>query len=798
MTATTQHDPYGDHADQDDRDGRDGVIPFPGTAWPAYDPDDEQHDDHDDPDQDDTADQDDNGDQDELDQDRDDRDGDDDRDGSDRDGGVLVVRDRGELVPAGDASRVGDGGEVQFVDPDPATLAQVLPRWRQAEDRPPVIPVWLRDRQTRWEACVWAARAARHVTAFHAARVPVYGARLLARSPRGAYRLVRDWRLWVLDIESRPLVLSAIRAEDAEMHLKLTEKRVNRMRTRGLLSGMGVIAVTGVAAFGIVTAIVPVPVMLLIAAVVIGLLGKVGTDRDKPVISRALASKKIPILTSDLVLTALGALGIADLNRALKTPGADQRMFPDPIARDKQGWRATIDLPYGVTAQEVIQKRQTLAAALRRPVNCVWPDADPSVHPGRLILWVGDTDIATAEKTPGPLAKLARTDIFTPIPFGLDPRGREVSLTLMFNSMLIGSMPRYGKTSSLLGIVLAAALDPYVILDVFELKGTGDLGPAEPVCHTYVSGLATGDDNDPTLAAVMVRLRELVAELGKRSERISRLPADLCPERKITPAIARRPELGLQPILVILDECQELFESEKFGEEAAYLCKRLTKIGPAMGIIFVPATQKPDANSLPTGVSSNAGIRYCLRVMGHTENDMILGSGMNKAGVKATEFTEADKGVGILRGHGPRIETVKAYFFDAKTAAPVIERARALREEAGTLTGHAIGETTEVAGPTFSLLDDLAAVWPSGVDKVWSEVLCDGLTKLRPDHYRGLDPAGLTGQLKPYGIETKQVWGTDPHTGKGTSRRGPHRADLDQARRELKRKRQTETDGSGD
>ena len=40
------------------------------------------------------------------------------------------------------------------------------------------------------------------------------------------------------------------------------------------------------------------------------------------------------------------------------------------------------------------------------------------------------------------------------------------------------------------------------------------------------------------------------------------------------------------------------------------------KIGPAFGVMLDLATQRPDAKSLPTGVSGNVGLRFCLKVMG--------------------------------------------------------------------------------------------------------------------------------------------------------------------------------------
>ncbi len=45
------------------------------------------------------------------------------------------------------------------------------------------------------------------------------------------------------------------------------------------------------------------------------------------------------------------------------------------------------------------------------------------------------------------------------MPFGIDQRGRPVTVMLMFVSVLIGAMPRMGKTFPLRLLALFAALD---------------------------------------------------------------------------------------------------------------------------------------------------------------------------------------------------------------------------------------------------------------------------------------------------------------------------------------------------
>jgi len=192
------------------------------------------------------------------------------------------------------------------------------------------------------------------------------------------------------------------------------------------------------------------------------------------------------------------------------------------------------------------------------------------------------------------------------------------------------------------------------------------------------------------------------------------------------------------------------------------------------------------------------GIRFCLRVMDQMANDMVLGTSTYKAGIRATEFKAKDKGIGILLGHADTHQTVRTFYLDGPASEAIGKRARALREKAGTLTGHAAGEVMQIqTGPTYSLLDDIAAVFAPGDDKVWSETVCERLADLRPDAYRGWDAAQLAAALKPYGISTRQTWLTGPD-GKGGNQRGFTRKELMSARAEGKAAARSGPAGEGE
>jgi DNA segregation ATPase FtsK/SpoIIIE, S-DNA-T family len=202
------------------------------------------------------------------------------------------------------------------------------------------------------------------------------------------------------------------------------------------------------------------------------------------------------------------------------------------------------------------------------------------------------------------------------------------------------------------------------------------------------------------------------------------------------------------------------------------------------------ATQRPDAKSVPTGVTANVGTRFCLRVMGQLENDMILGTSAYKNGIRSTMFGRRDKGVGYLVGAGDDAQIVRTFYVDGPAAERICQRARAAREAAGTLTGHAAGQATETpAARRDTLLDDILTVVPADEAKVWMETLTDRLTALSADVYGDLTADQLRAALKPYGITTGQVWATDPATGKGANRRGIERAHVTDAVAERNRRR---------
>jgi S-DNA-T family DNA segregation ATPase FtsK/SpoIIIE len=672
---------------------------------------------------------------------------------ADRDQADLV----GPVLPGEVVEEVVDAELVDDGPRDPSV-------WRPpVVERRPVVAPWLRQAEQRKAAARWAAGHVWHCVKWHTARMPWVALRLAAHSPRGMARALSLWGGWLFDREAHALRMAAVSATDFTAYQHLTASRNARVKIRLSITGAAVVlAMVGL----VVTEHYWPPAQWVLLALALAAFGVAGARQaDRPIITPArVTTNAAPRLTPDVVARALGALGIGEINKAIaKGPGVS---FAGPITRDGPGWRSDVDLPHGVTAADVVSKRAALASGLRRPLGCVWPEGvGDEAHAGRLSLWVGDTPLSKQPPGRWPLAKTGAADVFAPLPFGRDPRGRPLALPLVFNSLLVGAIPRQGKTVAVRIVALGAALDPTVELHIFDLKGNGDLDPLGLVAHRF--GRAPTDD---TIAAAAASLAEVHADLPRRGDVLAGLPKTVCRDGKVTRELSNRKSLRLHPVVIVIDECQEMFGHPEYGADAKTYAEAIIRRGPAAGVILALATQRPDKDSLPTGVSANVSIRFCLRVEGQLENDMILGTSAYRNGLRATTFTSADLGVGYLKGHAPDPTVCRTDYVDGDAAERIAQRARALREDADRLTGYAAGDRPEAA-PAVDLLAAVAGCYLPGEDRLWTEVILARLAEAHPAAFTGWSPATLAGALRPFGLSSTQVWGSD-ETGAGRNRNG--------------------------
>lgn len=87
-----------------------------------------------------------------------------------------------------------------------------------------------------------------------------------------------------------------------------------------------------------------------------------GRPQGKTITTRAELPAQVQPPDKDVIIRALGSIGIAEINKAIAAAGFPP--LPSPVREDGPGWRAEVDLPYGVTAGMVIDRREQLASGL--------------------------------------------------------------------------------------------------------------------------------------------------------------------------------------------------------------------------------------------------------------------------------------------------------------------------------------------------------------------------------------------------------------------------------------------------
>jgi S-DNA-T family DNA segregation ATPase FtsK/SpoIIIE len=634
----------------------------------------------------------------------------------------------GTLVPADDAETVHVGEVIEGVPVD-ADDIPLTTTWATLTTRPrvPILPRWMLDRAEFRARVRAAADLAGYTILFYLTRTPKYAAKTVWYAPQGLFRTVGRIIHWASAEEGNwNLRQHAATTNDAYTWQALNRTRAKESRGRWwlVIPAALVLTITLLVLAGSGT----VPSLGWWAALA-GLtvaMARVGRPIDTPIVDRVSNGPKFTKLTAEMVRSAFSNLGMS----RMKDPASIAFKHPG-IHRDGPGWLARIDLPEGMEAVKVLERRDALSSALRLPVDQVWPTAGPD-HAGQVDLWVGYKPASQMGKPRWPLTdENARTSYFDLTEFGYDQRLRPIKAKGFGMNYLIGGRPGSGKSFAGRSLVTVFLLDPTVEVKIAEYKGTGDFLDMEPLCSTYVCGLS-----DEDMAAGLAILNWGLAEAERRGKRIKdAYQRGEAPDRKVTPELAAKPGSGLHPIVIVIDEAHELFGDSTVGKEAGLAAERLAKRGRALAITLVVITQIPDKDSLPTGITRNIGIRWCLAVPDQVANDMILGTSAYKLGLRATIYRpDIDAGWGVLTGLSEPT-SVRNHYPTKEQAAGIIGRATSLRR--GSVIGGAslpaardlLADLLEVAAANGQHWDTaapaLANRWPEAYPALSQDALSE-------------------------------------------------------------------------
>ncbi|MEV1088001.1 FtsK/SpoIIIE domain-containing protein [Streptomyces microflavus] len=651
---------------------------------------------------------------------------------------------------------VAEGDVVEAVD----RLDNPLADWLTVPDAP-VLPAWARSAASIKANVAAFVRLSWWQARYHGIRTPKYLVKTLLLAARGFYRATVG--LWpTLSAQDHTATVKALRAqvkakpEDVDLALRLQMAHAERTRTRRWRFGA---AAVGVAAATIGIMLADPLVQTGMAGAIVTPLAYLGRGKETHLLDQGAPPLRVDMSAQQLN-DALRAAGLLKSGRGDEEgPRVTCTMGP---VRDGRGWAVIFDLPRGggKTASDVLAKREVIAQELgvdEIQVIMSRVRAAKGGNAGRVSMWVADDDPYLGAPNPSPLAKAETFSIWDPIPFGQDARGNRIEVPVMWQSMFFGGLPRRGKTFTQRLMTAAGLLDAYVRHYVADGKGGADWMPMRAVAHRLVMGA-----EDDAIEALKAMLAELLTEMERRFAILRELPTSICPEGKLTPELVRLKNLPV--IFVTIDELQEYFTAmEKEDREQVIndLC-RIARRGPAAGFVSNFASQRPDAESVPTKLREIITLRYSTQVVDKASSDMVLGKGKAAQGADASVLSEDHVGTGVLVTGPASYVTVRADYLDGSGFAKLCATGRALRQAAGQLTGDAVGDVTAAADAAgFKLapiLSDVLEVMRHA-PRMFTDDLLAGLVNIDEDTYGDFNAERLAAELEAAGVKriSKQV-----------------------------------------
>ncbi|MGW2227478.1 hypothetical protein [Streptomyces formicae] len=597
----------------------------------------------------------------------------------------------------------------------------------------------------------WRQRRAEwtNATAFHALRSPVYLWRAAKVSALGARVGTRDAWSYLVATEYGELADKVRRTNAGAEHiadLRLDRRKEAKARRREPLT---VYALTGCTTYTAALLalgqtwgwVMAAPVLLPVFGVLYAL-GRRELIRREP--DGTFALMDTPDLTGAGVLTDEGlndALRARNVGILKDEESVTIRGF---IAREPSDKASVVrfDLPRssGKTAKEVAAKREPIAAALA--VDAIQVSIRQDGHEGGVYMRVADAHPFGGDAVLSPLENAERWDIWDGAPTFVDETGSITAIELLFFGLLVGAMPRQGKTFTARAAAAAAVLDPMCRVIVADGKGGKDWAATALLAEAYVRGVT-----EPAVRRLTRVLENLVAEMEEAYDALFELPDEVCPEGKLTPEITR--DHQIYPVVLIIDELQRYLEDDgkeddddklTYGKRIEKALITLAKVGPAAGLIPVLASQKPTGDAVPSALRDAIPQRIAHLCATYQMSDSVLGTGSSASGWNAKDLAPAFKGMGIHADEtGYRF--MRSLLIKLPAFRAICERGRALRIAAGTLAGEAAGQAGRAAR-VGGILADLIAVFEDrkNPERLATADILDGLANLDPSTWA---PAAL-------------------------------------------------------
>lgn len=633
------------------------------------------------------------------------------------------------------------------------------------DTRLPIVPASLRGLDNVKATAKYHAGRTGHRVGYHAVRSPLYLMKASFWSVIGVFRLAGRALRWWWDPEMTGLLSEAADKGDLHSGPHIASQLAERRKVRAYFLLAALIALVGALVAVVLWA--PGWVQGLVVAAALPWLAHAGRPKTAPIVRTAVVSQQYRRINSDIVLRAYYAAGLGHPDKPEKQIGFGGTMWRDPR---ETGSGVTVQLPFGGTFEDVRNAKAKLASGLDVHLNQVFLTKGDRER--RHILFVADQDPLALPVGRTDMLNCKPRNIWKPVPIGKDERFNLVLLSMLWNSVLVGAMPRRGKTFFVRLLLLYAALDPWVKILFADGKKSPDYDKLKLVAHRMVIGDAPNPrDNDP-LEHLEMMLDEVLDHIAEVNDILSTLPVEMCPEGKLTEALARDPRYPALRVWVLAgEEFQVYFETEdqEYNIRIANKWGRIMAQGPSAGVILLDSSQKPirvgkgDVGRLFDRFRDNHQVRFALRCGNRHVSEGVLGGDAYSEGYDAsalpigdgTNGTKDYRGIGILYGASDVTPTVRTFLADHADAERILVAARGMRERLGLLSGVAAGE--ESAREYRDVMADARSVFVRSEVKIsWPE-LAERLARELPEHYADITPDAISAQLTALGVEGKSV-----------------------------------------
>lgn len=273
--------------------------------------------------------------------------------------------------------------------------------------------------------------------------------------------------------------------------------------------------------------------------------------------------------------------------------------------------------------------------------------------------------------------------------------GDKVAITLGDASgMVIGGIPGSGKTAGATSFLLPLALSEHVDMSIIDGKGGEDWVNYRGVVSKFIKG-------DTDLIPIYDYINQFSAQMY---ERLDTLKSKLGTSNFWNATPEQRLEAGVPLKLLVIDECQGIFQPRKLKVERenemtdmdmiAEITRQvedLIKRGRSAGIFVILMTQKPTADAMPTAIRDNAGLRIAFHVQTQAAEMAILGvSPKDVPGMpSAVSIPAHRKGGAVLATDTGDYEMVRFFYIpeadqERVLAAGKIHKSAETREAGGT------------------------------------------------------------------------------------------------------------------